>query len=154
MTPAARQEHHHPRDGENCEPADACWQRTLRGYRIAAPCAQFSVAFRTEHNAACGNALEAQKVMRDHNHCGPALPAERDGQVVDLFRAHGIEPGGRLVANEQLRVEREGPGEGGTLFIPPLSSRGYFRAWAASRTARNFISTVWSSNSVSREISG
>src|SRR5437667_6828570 len=74
--------------------------------------AHFSVSFRAEHDAARGDALEAQQVMRDHDYGGPALPAERDGEVINLFRAHGIKAGRRLVADEQLRVEREGTGEG------------------------------------------
>ena len=99
----------------------AAHQRMLAGKELFAVAgeqhraAHFSVAFRTEHDAARGNALEAQQIMRNHDDRGPALPAERDGQVVDLLRAHGIEAGGRLVADEQLRIEREGPGEGGAL---------------------------------------
>src|SRR5438045_5617328 len=96
----------------------AAYQRMLAGKELFAVAgdqhraAHFPVAFRTEEDAARGNALEAQQIMRNHDDGGPALPAERDGEVVDLLRAHGIEAGGWLVADEKLRIEREGPGEG------------------------------------------
>src|SRR5438309_517319 len=97
----------------------AAHQRMLAGKELFAVAgdqyraAHFSVAFRAEHDAARGDALEAKQVMRDHNHRGSAFPAERDGEVVNLLRAHGIKAGRRLITDEQLRIEREGTGEGG-----------------------------------------
>ncbi len=95
------------------------YQRMLAGEKIlAAPgeqhrSAERSVPLRAQHDAAGGDTLEAQQVVRDHHHRGAALAAQRDSQVVNLLGAHGIEAGGGLVADKQPWIQCEGAGEGG-----------------------------------------
>src|SRR5437867_4974126 len=95
------------------------YQRMLAGEKIlAAPgeqhrAAERSVPLRAQHDAAGGDTLEAQQVVRHYYHCGSAFAAQRDSQVVNLLGAHGIEAGGGLVADKQPWIQCEGAGEGG-----------------------------------------
>ena len=64
-----------------------------------------------DQNDSIGNQERAGEFVRDHHHREPVGLFQAEDQTVDSGRRDGVQPGGRLVEEENLGVERHGPGE-------------------------------------------
>src|SRR5581483_9928565 len=68
-----------------------------------------------DHTDAVAGAEDGVQIVRDHHHGQPQLLLQVQHQLVELRRADGIQPGGRLIEEQQPRVERQRPRQGGPL---------------------------------------
>ncbi len=57
--------------------------------------------------------MKAVQVVGDHEHREPECVLEGDDEVIECRRANRVEPGGRLVEEQDLGIEREGSGQAG-----------------------------------------
>ena len=67
-----------------------------------------ALRFAVEHDAALGDREDARQLVRhDHERRAEAARVQREDQLVELDRGDRVEPGARLVQEEQRRLERE-----------------------------------------------
>src|SRR6185437_11469980 len=68
-----------------------------------------------DHADTIAGAEDGIEIVRDHDHRQPQLLLQVQHQLVELRRADRIEPGGRLIEEQQPGVERQRPRQGGPL---------------------------------------
>ena len=79
-----------------------------------------------ERGDAVADGIEAVEVVGDHEHRQAERLLQRRDELVEFGRADRIEAGGRLVKEQNLRVERQRAGEGSALDHAAGEFRGKF----------------------------
>src|SRR5690606_17445097 len=87
---------------------------------------------RHEHDPVGGPAGETHLVRDDH-HRHP-VASQPDHDVEHLLHHLGVQRGGRLVEQEQLRIHGQSPGDGDALLLAAGELGRYLSAWAAIPT--------------------
>src|SRR6185437_808407 len=87
-----------------------------------------------DHADTVAGTEDGVEIVRDHHHRQPQLPLQVQHQLVELRRADRVEPGGRLVEEQQPRVERQRPRQGSPLDHPSGKLRRIFPRGVGGKT--------------------
>ena len=77
-----------------------------------------------DHNRTVGHSENARQLVGNKHEGNLQVVRQIQDQLVDLGRSNRVQTGRRLIEKQNLRVHGQGPGNGGTFAIPPLSSDG------------------------------
>ena len=92
------------------------------------------------------------QIVRDHDDSQLQLLLQIQYQLVELGGADRVEPGRRLIEEQQARIERQRPGQRRTLDHAAGQLAGYFCAASAGRPTSRILSMASSSRCVRRQM--
>src|SRR6184192_3201613 len=97
--------------------------RRVRQQLLGRPAGDGRAGLRVEEDTVVPDREDARELVRHHDDGRAQAVAELEDQVVEQARAHRVEAGRRLVQQERFGIERDGPGQSGSLLHPTADLR-------------------------------